>query len=295
MSRARPVNVAASVRQRLLDLARAKNLRMQDVLVRFATERLLYRLATSAYGDAFVLKGAMLFTVWTGVLPRATKDADLLGFGDPSPGRLSRVFRELAEADLRAEDGLAFDPDSVRVEAIREENEYGGLRVTLSAELDGARMRIQVDVGFGDAVVPGPVPVVLPPILDLPAARLKGYPVEVSVAEKFEAVVRFGHANTRLKDYFDLWYIASRMPPDACRLADAVRATFERRGTAIPAGVPPGLDDAFANEDRRRQWEAFLDRVLAPGVERPSLEVVIATIRELLMPVVELARSGRPA
>jgi hypothetical protein len=293
MSRDRPVNVAASVRQRLLDLARRQNLRMQDVLVRFATERLLYRLAASPHRDAFVLKGAMLFTFWTGVLPRATKDADLLGFGDPSPDRLGRIFRELA-ADLRSEDGVAFDPDSVRVEAIREANEYGGQRVTLDAELDDARMRVQVDVGFGDAVEPGPVEVVLPTLLDLPAARLRAYPVEVSVAEKLEAVVRLGLVNGRLKDYFDLWYIATRLAPDPRRLADAVRATFARRGTAVPAGVPPGLSDIYGDEDRRRQWEVFLDRVLAPGAERPSLDAVIATVREFLVPVAEMARSGQP-
>ena len=293
MSRDRPVNVAASVRQRLLDLARRENLRMQDVLVRFATERLLYRLAESPHRDAYVLKGAMLFTVWTGMLPRATRDADLLGFGDPSPDRIARIFKELA-AGPRSEDGLAFDPDSVRVEAIVEDSEYGGQRVALSAELDGARMRVQVDVGFGDAVEPGPVEVVLPTLLDGPAARLRAYPVEVSVAEKFEAAVRLGLVNGRLKDYFDLWYIATKLPPDPRRLADAIRATFDRRGTAIPTGVPPGLSDAYGDQDRRRQWEVFLDRVLAPGVERPSLDAVIATVREFLVPVAELARSRRP-
>jgi len=292
VSRDRPVNVAASVRQRLLDLARRENLRMQDVLVRFATERLLYRLAESPHRDAYVLKGAMLFTVWTGMLPRATRDADLLGFGDPSPDRIARIFKELA-AGPRSEDGLAFDPDSVRVEAIVEDSEYGGQRVALSAELDGARMRVQVDVGFGDAVEPGPVEVVLPTLLDGPAARLRAYPVEVSVAEKFEAAVRLGLVNGRLKDYFDLWYIATKLPPDPRRLADAIRATFDRRGTAIPTGVPPGLSDAYGDEDRRRQWEVFLERVLAPGVERPSLDAVIATVREFLVPVAELARSRR--
>ena len=293
MSRDRPVNVAASVRQRLLDLARRQNLRMQDVLVRFATERLLYRLAQSPHRDAYVLKGAMLFTVWTGILPRATKDADLLAFGDPSPDRIARIFKELA-ADARSEDGLVFDAASVLVRAIREDSEYGGQRVTLAAELDGARIQVQVDVGFGDAVQPGPVEVVLPTLLDLPAARLRAYPVEVSVAEKFEALVRLGLANGRLKDYFDLWYIATRLPPDPRRLAESVRATFDRRGTAIPTGVPPGLSDAYGDQDRRRQWEVFLDRVLAPGVERPSLDAVIATVREFLVPVAELARSRRP-
>ena len=235
----------------------------------------------------------MLFTGWTGILPRATKDADLLGFGDPSPDRIARIFRELAAADPRSEDGLVFDAASVLVRAIREDSEYGGQRVTLAAELDGARLRVQVDVGFGDAVEPGPVEVVLPALLDLPAARLRAYPVEVSVAEKFEALVRLGLVNGRLKDYFDLWYIATRLPPDPRRLADAVRATFDRRGTAIPTGVPPGLSDAYGDEDRRRQWAAFLDRVLAPGVERPSLDAVMAIVREFLVPAAELARSRR--
>jgi hypothetical protein len=182
----------------------------------------------------------------------------------------------------------------VLVEAIREANEYGGQRVTLDAELDGARMRVQVDVGFGDAVEPAPIEVVLPTLLDMPTARLNAYPVEVSVAEKFEAVVRLGFVNGRLKDYFDLWYIATRLPPDPRRLAEAIRATFDRRGTAIPMGVPPGLSDAYGNEDRRRQWEVFLDRVLAPEAERPSLDTVIATVRRFLVPVAKLAKSGRP-
>lgn len=287
--RARPADVAASIRDRLRRHASATGVDFQRVLDQYAVERLLYRLTRSPHADTFVLKGALLFSAWDGGPHRRTRDADLLGYGDPSVRRISEVFPEVAATVPDVDDGLIFEAAAVRVVPVREDEEYAGLRVTLRARLAGARANLQIDVAFGQAVVPEPQVVELPVLLDLARPRLRGYPVESVVAEKFEAIVRFGLRNGRLKDYYDLWRIFSQYPPGSRMLARSVAATFARRGTALPADVPPGLSDGYADADRRRQWVAFLERTAA--AERPELGEVIATVRSGIMPIVVRARS----
>lgn len=274
---------AASVRARLLNVAKATGTDFNLVLVRFALERLLFRLSTSAHSDRFVLKGALLFTLWYDLPHRATRDADLLGFGPSDTGSTASVFRDIAS--VAADDGIVFDPASVRVGVIRKDAGYGGVRVTLNGKLANARCVAQVDVGFGDAVTPGPTDAVYPVLLDdLPAPRLRTYPVYTVVAEKLHAIVVLGMVNSRLKDYLDLVVIMEREALDEPTLALAIAATFQRRGTALPNAPPVGLSDEFALDPTRiALWQSLLKK--NDIVHRPLVDVV-TVLRVALWPAV---------
>ena len=292
MSPERPRNLAASVRQRLLNRARERREDFNYLLTRFANERLLFRLAESGHRDQFVLKGATLFELWHGAVHRATRDVDLLGSGEPAVERMQATFRELCVLAVEP-DGLQFLDESVRAERIRDRQAHGGVRVRLDADLDGARIAIQVDIGFGDAVTPGVVEAEFPTLLDFPAPRLRAYPRETVVAEKFEAVVRLGIANTRMKDFYDLWVIATTFEFSGESLAPALAATFQRRGTALPLEPPVGLRPEFsADSGKRTQWSAFSRRVaISPPV---SIEVVIELLGRFLLPPASAAARGEP-
>jgi predicted nucleotidyltransferase component of viral defense system len=274
---------AASVRARLLNVAKATGTDFNLVLVRFALERLLFRLSTSAHSDRFVLKGALLFTLWYDLPHRATRDADLLGFGPSDTGSMASVFRDIAS--VAVDDGIVFDPASVRVGVIRKDAGYGGVRVTLNGKLANARCVAQVDVGFGDAVTPGPTDAVYPVLLDdLPAPRLRTYPVYTVVAEKLHALVVLGMVNSRLKDYLDLVVIMEREALDEPTLALAIAATFQRRGTALPNAPPVGLSDEFALDPTRiALWQSLLKK--SDIVHRPLVDVV-KVLRVALWPAV---------
>jgi len=251
-------NRAASIRARLLNVAKAQGVDFNQVLVRFALERILYRLTQSPHADRFLLKGALLFTLWYDMPHRATRDADLLGFGASDLESVAQVFREVAA--VAVDDGIVFDPASVSVEEIRKEAGYGGVRVVIAGELAKARCKTQIDVGFGDAVTPGPVDSVYPVLLgDMPAPRLRAYPTYTVVAEKLHAIALLGMTNSRVKDYFDLSVLLQRETFDADLLAQAIKGTFERRGLAVPAELPIGLTDEFAQEPSRQAlWQAFV-------------------------------------
>lgn len=284
-------DIGASIRARLLAKAKAEGQDFNLVLTRYALERLLYRLGASGYAERFLLKGALLFDLWFDIPHRPTRDADLLGFGPAEIPVLEALFRELCVAVGEPEDGIRFQAETVRAEEIRKEANYGGIRVTLVGLLAGARCPVQVDVGFGDAVTPAPEPVEYPTILpELPAPRLRAYPRETVVAEKLEALVTLGIANSRMKDYFDLWVLASHADFDGDTLARAVRATFERRATQIPEGVPFGLTDAFAEDPQKQtQWRAFLAR---NALDPVPLAEVLDLLRGFLMPALNAARLG---
>lgn len=288
-------NVPASVRQRLLNLARERREDFQLLLVRYALERLLYRLSVSSYADQFILKGALLFQLWFDIPQRPTRDADFLGFGEAEPQRLAEIFRALTQlvTPELAEDGLEYLPGSVRAEPIREAASYPGIRVSLTAQLASALIPVQCDIGFGDAVTPAAERMALPVLLQLPAPTLRVYPAETVVAEKLEAVVKLAAFNSRMKDYFDLWMLFTQGLLDREILPTAVRATFERRGTAMPAEVPAGLLDEFAR-DRQAMWNAFVTR---NGLKAPSLADVVSLLREECVPLLRAARGRgtRPA
>ena len=200
-------NIGASVRDRLLNKARAEKLDYNLLLTRYALERMLYRLSISEQRDQFLLKGALLFDLWFDVPHRPTHDADFLGFGSSEIPHLEDAFRDISRIEV--EDGIVFQPDSVNATAIRKEANYAGVRVTLMGLLDSARCPVQIDVGFGDVVVPGPEDAHYPIILTgMPEPQIRVYPRYTVVAEKLEALVSLGMLNSRMKDFFDLWVLA---------------------------------------------------------------------------------------
>ena len=291
MRKRQPVNLAASVRQQLLNQARDKGEDFNLVLTRYALERLLYRLTRSQYADRFVLKGAMLFAVWANRVYRPTRDLDLLGYGDSSQQTLTKVFQEICLTDAEP-DGLVFNANSVRINEIREHQEYGGCRVQLVAYLANAQINLQIDIGFGDVVRPEAERIDYPTLLDFPAPRVWAYPREAVVAEKLQAIVALGMANTRMKDFYDLWVIASQFSFSGPSLVEAIKATFARRGTQIPSEVPIALSEAFSQDPgKTTQWRAFLRR---SGLEESGAEFsqVIAELRTFLIPPILTASKG---
>jgi predicted nucleotidyltransferase component of viral defense system len=279
------------VHARLLRLAKQSDANFNVVLVRFATERLLYRLSRSPHADRFVLKGAWLFYVWD-LERRVTRDLDLLGFGNASPAAMEEVFRKVLASPVEP-DGIEFDDAQLQVAEMGEGAAYPGVRVRVVARLGNARIPFQVDVGFGDAVVDPPAMTELPTLLDLPAPELGIYPVEAVIAEKLEAMVRFDVLNTRLKDYFDLYVLATEVTIDAASLARQLAETFQRRGTPIPAEDPAGLSDAFAGEsERNARWRAFLERSGGAESAPANFPEVVGRIRELIPAPLEAARGG---
>lgn len=279
--------LARSVQVRLARHAKEIGVDPNLVLTRYGVERFLYRLSRSRHAEHFVLKGALLLLVWLGETLRPTRDADLLGFGELSDDSLVKIFREVCGTQVEP-DAVTFDAGSVAVAAIREEDAYGGRRVTLRGQLGAARLTIQVDIGIGDAVTPDPQWLEYPSLLDLPRPRLRAYPRETVLAEKVHAMVLLGMRNSRMKDYFDVHALLREAAVDEAQLVYALAATFERRRTALPAGVPAGLSDGFAGDAAKQgQWRAFLEKNRLKG---PALNAVVAEIRERLADALARAR-----
>jgi predicted nucleotidyltransferase component of viral defense system len=282
--------LAQSVQARLVRHAKDLGVDPNLVLTRYAVERFLYRLSRSPHAEKFVLKGALLLLAWLGETVRPTRDADLLGFGELTDEALARIFREVCGIEVEP-DAIAFDPGSVAVSAIREEDAYGGRRVTAQARLGAARLKVQVDIGIGDAVTPAPRWIEYPVLLDLPRPRLLAYPRETVLAEKLHAMVLFGIRNTRMKDYFDVYVLLREGKVNDATLGRAIAATFARRRTELPEGMPAGLSEAFSGDAANRaQWKAFLAK---NGLEAPSLEEVVADMRTQLEAPIARARSRR--
>jgi predicted nucleotidyltransferase component of viral defense system len=285
-----PKDIAASVRARLLQLAKTRGEDFQLLLTRYANERLLYRLSKSRHASGFVLKGAALFMLWTEKPHRATRDVDLLGFGDPSPDRIRGVLRDVIETKVD-DDGLVFDASSLESGAIREEQEYGGIRAVLIARLAAAKIRLQIDVGFGDVITPQAIDVDYPALLEFPAPHLRAYPRETVVAEKLEALVHLGLANSRMKDFYDLMVLSRSFVFEGDLLVRAIRATFGRRKTELPTNLPIGLTAAFAEDPTKRsQWTAFVRKTGAQ--DAGDLQTVVAQIIEFAGPALLAAASG---
>ena len=282
----------ASLVARLQQLARERGDNPNLLLNRFGLERFLYRLGISRHADHFFLKGALLFDLWYDSPHRPTRDADLLGYGPDNAGQLVETFREIAA--IAVDDAIAFDPDSVRTEAIREANAYGGIRVRLIGHLGRARCSLQIDVGFGDAVTPAARHALLPALLPpLPSPRLKTYPVYTVIAEKYQAMVSLDLFNSRMKDFFDILTIASRSDLDGSTLARAIAATFARRATPLPVTPPVALTSVFVNDSgKQKQWRQFLDR---NGLQPVELHAAIAVLYDLLWPASMVARNGTVA
>jgi predicted nucleotidyltransferase component of viral defense system len=282
-------NVTASVRARLLNRARETGQDFNLILTRYAIERLLYRISISEHAGQFLLKGALLFDLWFDIPHRPTRDADFLGFGSPELPHIKAVFREICA--IETNDGVIFQPDTVHADEIRREANYAGVRVMLLGVIDGARCQIQIDIGFGDAVTPGPENVEYPVMLpEFAAPKLRAYPRYTVVAEKFEALSSLGIANSRMKDYFDLWILAQHTDFHGDTLRQAIRATFERRKTILPRETPFGLTDAFAQDARKQaQWQAFLKK---NRLQALALNDVIAALVAFMLPVIKAANTN---
>jgi len=280
------VGSVASIHARLLNRAKARGEAFDLVLTRYAIERFLYRLSLMPARDVYWLKGAMLFDLWFDVPHRPTRDADFLGFGPADTEALATTIGEIC--GVVVDDGMDFDPASIAIEEIREDARYGGLRVRLVGRLGNARSTVQLDVGYGDAVTPGPEEAIYPTLPDdQPAPRLRVYPRAAVAAEKLEAIASLGMANSRMKDYFDLCALAREGVLNAPQLADAISATFQRRGTALPVDVPLGLSDGFARDiAKRAQWKAFLGK---NRLDAPSLAEVVEEIRRFIAEPLKLA------
>ena len=290
MTRRSPQNIAASVRQRLLEKARETGRPFNELLQYFAMERFLYRLSKSPYADNFVLEGALMLIVWEAPLTRPTLDIDLLGRIDNGIETVVRVTREVCQQEVEP-DGLAFDIESIEAERIAEDADYEGIRIRFRGSLGTARIVMQLDIGFGDVVIPSPEPTNYPTLLGSPAPHIRGYSRESTIAEKFEAMVKLGVLNSRMKDFFDIWLMSRQFDFDGVTLAEAISKTFTTRGTKIPA-EPLTLTDAFAKETTKAaQWRGFLRKNRLSEAPKDLAEVIMS-IRAFLKPISEHLAAG---
>jgi predicted nucleotidyltransferase component of viral defense system len=280
-------DMGASVRARLLNISKQRRQPFQLVLTYYVLERLLYRLSQTQHRDRFILKGAMLISKWFEDPLRPTQDLDLLGFGDDDPNEMVSTFKEICAVPFS--DGVVFEIDSVTIDRVREDLEYGGLRIKMNATIDTARIRAVIDIGFGDAVEPGLTEMDLPVLLDFPAPHIRAYARETVIAEKFQAMVMLGRANSRMKDLYDIWVLSRADEFKGDSLARAIAATFARRKTEIPAELPDALTPAFADDQAKvQQWNAFVaDVSFQPG----TLADVTRDLAAFLMPHAAAARA----
>jgi predicted nucleotidyltransferase component of viral defense system len=285
----RPEGLTHSVHARLIRHAKQIGADPNLVLARYAVERFLFRLSCSPHADRFVLKGALLLLAWLGESFRPTRDVDLLGLGEMSDESLVNIVRGICETPV-APDAMSYDPETIRIVAIRPDDVYGGRRVVLRGSLGSARLPVQIDVGLGDSITPEAEWLDYPSLIGLPSPRLRVYPPEVVVAEKLHAMVVLGSKNSRMRDFFDIHALADRRAFEGERLVRALRATFERRRTPVPDTAPLALTPEFAEvEGKRKQWRAFLERNrIATTVE--SLDAVVNGIAAFIGPVLEAAR-----
>jgi hypothetical protein len=285
----RVVDLPASVFARLKNLAQKNRVDVQFLLTRYFIERFLYRLEHSAERDNFILKGAMLFTVWTGHLYRPSKDLDLLGRGpDDVQPTIARI-RNVCATEVPIDDGVTFGLDDIEGEEIRSADEYHGVRIHVNANLGQRRARIQIDIGVGDPA-PGAHDGEYPTLLDLPAPNIRMYSREAVVAEKFEAIVSLGAGNSRMKDFADLWVLQRRFAFDGTSLVDAIAQTFARRSTPLPDQTPVGLTTEWAGSaNQEKMWRAFVKRT---ALDEPvgSFADLVDRLRDFLMPVAASAR-----
>lgn len=276
-------NTAASVHQRLLHKAKESYRLFNELLHRFAIERFIYRISKSPHADRFILKGALMFSAWSGQGSRPTMNIDLLGRLDNSLESIAAAMKDACLMDVEA-DGMSFNAETVTAARITEDAEYEGVRVRLQGGLGNAQVSLQIDIGFGDVIVPGPSKVAYPTLLDFPVPELNGYTMESTIAEKFQAMVKLGVLNSRMKDFYDIWILARTFDFRGEILAEAVEKTFERRNTPIPL-APTVFDPSFLKDgDKKIQWQGFIRKAkLADAPE--AFEDVVAAVKMFLEPL----------
>jgi len=284
MTTAEPKDMAASVRQRLTNHAAKCKEDFQVVLAQYGFERLLYRLSQSPHAKHFTVKGALMFLVWAGEQYRPTRDLDLTASKQHTANELKSIFQSVCGLPV-TDDGLMFPANTVNAEPIREDTEYGGMRVTIEARLGRAKIPLQIDIGFGDAITPKALIEQFPVLLDFPAPQLAMYPRETAIAEKYETIVRRGLINSRMKDYYDIWALAQNFDFDGEILRNAIKATFRRRKTTLQSGTAEGLSAEFAEDGTKQaQWAAFVRRTRLK-ISAADLNTVVDGIRKFLSPV----------
>lgn len=285
-------NIAASVRARLLNIAKTRNEIFAILLIRYTIERFLYRLSISGYSNRFILKGAALFNYWRGEPHRPTLDADFSIINIISIAEAEELVREVCSLEA-VDDGLNFLIDSVSAKDIRENNEYQGIRVRFKAELDNAIIPVQIDIGFGDAVIPPPVLIEYPALLEFPSPKLMAYSPENCIAEKIQIIFEKGIINSRMKDYYDIWFIINSFAIDGTGLQEALIETFKRRKTALTADTPVGLSSEFSDDiQKQAQWQGFLKKT--GNESAPALDTVTETIKNFITPVIASSLKKEP-
>lgn len=275
-------NIAASVRQKLLNKSQEEKRPFQELLQYFAMERFLYRLSQSTHNRCFTLKGALMLWVIQGPNSRPTRDIDMLGQTSNEPGAILAQVREVIATKV-VDDGLSFDPNTLKAESITADADYQGLRVTFTGTLDKARVPMQLDIGFGDTVFPLPSWQDFPALLDFPSARIQCYTPESSIAEKFQAMVNLGELNSRMKDFYDIWLLSRQNVFTLADLSGAVAQTFQNRGTELPQSSP--FFTAFT-DSKQPQWQAFHKRLGQPHVPQ-AFSAIVASVVAFLAPVME--------
>ena len=285
-----PGNIHASVRQRLLNRARSDRRPFNELLQYYAMERFLYRLSQSTHANRFILKGALMLRIWRSPELRPTMDIDMLGRTSNEEADIVAQIRDILAVDVEA-DGLAFDPDSIQAERITEDADYEGIRIRFLGALNSARINMQIDIGFGDIVYPEPEESDFPTMLNYPAPRLLCYSRESAIAEKFEIMVKLGVLNSRMKDFYDIWLLSRQFDFDGARLAEAIRLTFDQRGTELPAEIEV-FTESFIDE-KQVQWTAFWRRLQQDHVPT-SFREVTASVDRFLSPIIAALSSGKP-
>ncbi|WP_454785385.1 nucleotidyl transferase AbiEii/AbiGii toxin family protein [Legionella sp. WA2024007413] len=278
-----PKNSAASIRQRLLNHSKANHKPFNEVLQYYAMERFLYRLSLSQHKNRFILKGALMLRLWNAPESRPTMDIDMLGKTSNDTENVIQQMREILSVDA-TEDGLCFDATSLKAERIKEDADYHGIRVLFKGNLDTAKIHMQIDIGFGDIVYPTPEKSLMPTILDLPAPELLAYSRETVIAEKFEAMIKLGSINSRMKDFYDIWMLSRQFDFNGTELAEAIRLTFENRNTTLPIEI-----EAFSEqfiESKQTQWTAFARRLNQEHVPM-HFQDIINRIQSFLYPLAD--------
>lgn len=283
MSQKNVKNVAASIRQRLLNKAKENSRPFNEILQYYGLERFLYRLSASKYTDKFILKGALLFTVWRQSEIRSTVDIDLLGTSSNEPEAIVKIFQNICKVKVE-DDGLRFDNSSITTEQIAVDADYQGLRVQLYGYLGTARIRIQVDIGFSDVITPGPETCDYPTILDLPEPRLNCYNKETMIAEKLQAMVKLDILNSRMKDIYDIWVLSRRFEFKSISLKNSINNTFKRRETEVTENITTFTERYYQNDEKLKQWQGFLRKSRVSDVPQ-NLGDIICDIKVFLEPV----------
>lgn len=278
-------NLTESIKQRLLNYARAHQQDYNFVLRQYVLQRLMYRLGASEYAEDFLLKGGLLFWVWQQNFHRPTQDMDLLGFGSDDIDILKAQFLSIIQ--VACDDGVEFKPGELTASTIKADAKYQGVRITGKANLHKTLVPYQIDIGFGDAVPSAATTATVPVFLsDVPAPILKVYPLESVIAEKFHAMVVLGFANSRMKDFFDIVTFASTLPLESLRLQVAIAATFNRRNTSLDYKTLELFSAGFkADRSKQVQWQAFITKNKLSTSD--SFSLTVEKIEQLLEPICE--------